>query len=688
MDELIAGRTLQGHKVFVCYAREDQGDITADIEWLRALGVDVWHDQDISAGMLWQEEIVRAIDDASLVLAYVSRASMDSPHCDREIAYAVDQDKRVLPVRLDDAPLTASLRITLGRVQMIQRQRLDEPSYRQRILTALAGSSGAPAATTLSPRAGNRRGSRQLMFATLIMVAALLLSNLIGGMNPDDPPVAAPPDGPVSLAVLPFADPDPDPESFADGITEEIQSLLTQVPGLRVTSRTSAFSVRDVAEDLPSVAARLGVSHVVEGSVRRSGGIVRVTGRLVDVAADAQIWSASYDRKVTEVFALQSEIAAQIARRLTTALSTDELSAIGRRPTDNLEAWQLFVRARSLFRDRTGRATDTEEALSLADRALALDPEFARAHSLRAALLLIQAAAHADPDAGTARLGAAETAALTANGLAPELGEPHFVLARVAELGGRFADAEQRYREAVRRAPNNADGRSWYGDFLLASGYRERAWEEKRRAVALDPLSPIIFWQVAFAAVALGRLDEVEGFIERSRANGWSSWEPEALLGAADMQRGDYAGAEAHYSAAFPRGKAVIAQSFAAIRAGEISPEFRALLDQLMAYGPLGAARWHVELLSGDLDAAYRTAFAELDQETLIQADGSDGPVRHASGKPREVLRIDWWGAPARPFRQDPRFPGLMRSVGLMDHWTAHGWPDLCTPVAGGLACN
>lgn len=672
----------QGPAIFVCYAHEDHDVTRNDVAWLSSQGFSLWFDQNISAGALWQGEIARAIDDADIVLFFLSRRSMASAHCDREIAYALDQNKRILPIRLDDEPLTATMRINLGRIQMIDRTGLATADYQQRLMRAL---DGAPR-PVVTP-AASRGASRRLPWLPALVVCVLLAASLIGflawqnstGPGGDRDSAARV----IRVAVLPFV-PATDRElEIADAVADETQLLLARVPGLQVTSRTSAFSFRNSTADLPSIANQLGVSHVIEGSVRRSDGTIRVTAQLIDVATDAQVWSETYSQDGGSPNEVSVEIAAQIARRLTSALGMDELSAVGQRPTDSLEAWQLYVAAREMFRDRVGPAADTEEALSLVTRALDLDETFARAHSLRAALLLILAGQRTDPSDAHAALSEAVSAAANANGLATELGEPYYILARAAQLSGDIEKAARLYEEAVRRAPNNADGRNWYGDFLLQCGYRTRAWSEKQRAIELDPLSPIIFWQVAFAAVALGRLDEVEGFIARSNINGWQGWELEALLGAADMQRGDLASAEAHYRSALPPRAAVIERSFAAIENGRIGPQLRAELDRMLAYGPIGIARFHVELLTNDLDAAFATAWSEL-------APGQDNgaPARHASGAPRETLRIDWWGSPARPFRQDPRFSDLMNAVGLEAFWAANGWPDLCQPSGQGVVCQ
>jgi TolB-like protein/Flp pilus assembly protein TadD len=493
----------------------------------------------------------------------------------------------------------------------------------------------------------------------------------------------------VAIAILPFVNvsSEPDQEFFADGITEEVLNLLANVQGLRVTSRTSSFSFKGLTVDLPTIARKLGVSHVVEGSVRKSGNNVRVTAQLIDVESDAHIWSQTYEREITNVFAIQSDVAGQIARVLATALSADELSMIGARPTKSLAAWQSFVSARSIYQSRVDR-DDIEKSMSLIDSAIEEDPLFARAYSLRAALLLALPAADATAESAEERLQDAYDAANYALSLAPQLGEPYFVLAQVALERSEFESAEQLFRKAITKAPNNADGRDWYGTFLLDVGYLEKAWSEKKRAAELDPLSSLISWQVAFAAVTIGRLEFVSVFADKARENGWPGWQPEAIEGGAAIQRLQLDEAERHYVKAFPDKEEEIAATFKAMRAQHIDKKLRTILDGQGAYGPPGVSRWHVEVGAGDLDAAYATAWSQLDSSTLIAADGSGGPARMADQRLGEPIVADWWFPSVSIFRKDPRFTELARSVGLMAFWEKHGWPDLCQRVGGALQCR
>ncbi len=544
--------------------------------------------------------------------------------------------------------------------------------------------------SAVAPDGSVRRDTARRL--NLLTIAAALLAVLVIGIDrllPERPAPGQSESRGVAVAVLPFVSmsAEAEQEHFADGITEEILNLLANVRGLRVTSRTSAFSFKGQSVDLPTIARKLGVSHVVEGSVRKSGNSVRVTAQLIDVESDAHIWSETYEREIDNVFAIQSDVAGEIARVLSTALSADELSLIGERPTGSLGAWQNFVSARSLYRGRVTRA-DLESAMSFVNAAIEEDPDFARAHALRAALLLALAMSVETTGPGQHGFQSAFESANLSLTMAPQLGEPYFILAYGTFMEGRLGDADRYFREAIIRAPNNADGRNWYGTFLLTTGYLRDAWSEKQRAAALDPLSPIISWQVAFAALIAGHDTVVRDFAVKSRENGWSSWEPRVLEAGALWQQRRYDEVEAHYNDVFPGKTEQIAQAFDAVRKRHIDADTRRMLDGLMAYGPPVVARFQVEVHSGDLDAAFATAWSVVASRSEHKNSQPGNMQMPADGMTAQGIRPDWWGSSVSEFRQDPRFVELVTAAGLMDFWKEHGWPDLCQPAGDTLRCR
>jgi adenylate cyclase len=508
-----------------------------------------------------------------------------------------------------------------------------------------------------------------------------------------------------ALAVLPFVNlsGDPTEEYFADGIAEEILTLLAGSEGVRVISRTSAFAFKDQSLELPAIAARLGVGYVLEGSVRRADERVRVSAQLIDAGADSRLWTQTYERQLDDVFAIQSEIARDIARVLRIALGTDEIASFGTPPTTSLQAWQLFLEARYLVRTRR-TPEDVARALELVERALAQDARFARAQSLRALILFlrpvwldgqpefeVQHLSNHSP-AFVERLNSDWQAALEAAELAldvdPRLGEPHIVRALHAHAHNDWSAAAASFREALARAPNNPDLRSWYGSFLLETGYLRDGLREKQRASDLDPLSPLIAWQSAYAALILGRRDLIVEHARRAEANGWSGWQHRALQGGAVLTGGDVAAAEQILVAALPGREEQIRQSLRAVRTRSLDADSRALLATLIPYGPPGVGRFSVFCMAGAHDEAMATLYDTVAEDSLAAAGAPRSRLVRASGpeRPGGVLRGDWWIPSCAGLRADPRFLPFLDAIGLTDFWRTEGPPDLCEPSGEGSA--
>jgi hypothetical protein len=197
-----------------------------------------------------------------------------------------------------------------------------------------------------------------------------------------------------------------------------------------------------------------------------------------------------------------------------------------------------------------------------------------------------------------------------------------------------------------------------------------------------------VFWGAAFVALTAGNLEAVAEFTARSRENGWTGWQPDAIEGGAALLAGELDKAEAHFNAAMPHLSTRVSAVFSAMRSGEVDPAARAALDAMGTYGPPGAARWSTEVLIGDLDAAFETAWQDLRVVAPQLARQHGGPGNAERLELAPPIRGDWWFGDVRVFRQDPRFVELMTAVGLMDFWRVNGWPDLCAPEGDGLRCR
>jgi len=310
--------------------------------------------------------------------------------------------------------------------------------------------------------------------------------------------------GPRSVAVLPFASLSADPENeyFADGITEDVIAQLAKIRALQVISRTSVMPFKGQQHNLREIAARLQVATILEGSVRRAGDRVRIVAQLIDARTDQHLWAETYDRHLTDIFAIQSEVALHIAGALQAELSPGEQDRIGREPTKDLRAYRLFLQGRRCFILYTPEAM--REAIGFYEQAIAADPHYALAHAAIAYALTESLEIGAiRPEEGFER---ARTAAARALALDPELGEAHCVNALGHMYVFEWAEAEAAFRRALDLSPGNADAHDLYGRLCSA----QRRWDEaialQLRAQQLDPLAHPA--DVANAYLRAGRHEE------------------------------------------------------------------------------------------------------------------------------------------------------------------------------------
>ena len=314
---------------------------------------------------------------------------------------------------------------------------------------------------------------------------------------------AAPAAGP-SIAVLPFQNLSADPENefFGDGLAEEIINALSHIDGLRVAARTSSFSFKARGADLAEIGAKLRVSTVLDGSVRRSGNRVRVTVQLVDVANGFQLWSERYDREMADIFDVQDEIARAIAEKLKVTLAADRDERLVRQTTRNVEAYDLYLRGRALLLKRGRHVAEGIECLR---RAVELDPGFAAAWSGLADSYSVRGYWGMAPPGDV--MPKALTAARRAVALDPNLAEAHSALAMALLLWERdYAGSASAFQRALELNPNYTQARCWYGLFQLqwGEGRLAEGLAEARRALEFDPLSPYATTIVAMTLFGCG----------------------------------------------------------------------------------------------------------------------------------------------------------------------------------------
>lgn len=295
-----------------------------------------------------------------------------------------------------------------------------------------------------------------------------------------------------SVAVLPFVSISPEygQDYLSDGISEELLNALANIPGLHVPSRTSSFVFRDTKTDLPTIAAALSVDHVLEGSVRKAGDQVRITAQLIEVSTDSHLWSETYDRELTNIFAIQDEIARNVARALQVTLLTDQLPAQTGSRTSSPEAHDAYLRG--LHYAGTLRSEDFFRARASFRHATELDPQYAAAYAeLANSVLKAQAYGVMDLDQA---LSEAESVIGEALRLDPRLADAYVARGRLSMAKGDMAASELDYRRAIEIKPGLARS---YGDLFYALGAADRLDEAVAaldKALELDPLNASLNW--------------------------------------------------------------------------------------------------------------------------------------------------------------------------------------------------
>ena len=310
---------------------------------------------------------------------------------------------------------------------------------------------------------------------------------------------------PPSVAVLPFLNLSADPENeyFADGITEDVIAHLSKIRALKVISRTSVMAFKQREQSLREIGARLEVGTLLEGSVRRAGDRVRIVAQLIDAESDRHLWAETYDRRLTDVFAIQTDVALQIAAALKAELSPDEKSRLHQEPTSDLQAYQLYLQGRHCYLRYT--AEGSRRGIEYFEQAVAKDPNYALAYAALAMVYTELA------ETGSLRPGEAYARArdASAKALALDLGlgEAHCMLAYItAVCDFNWVSAEQEFKRALELTPNSADTYDLYGRMCLALERNDEALAMERRAQELDPLAHRA--DVARALLRAGRYDE------------------------------------------------------------------------------------------------------------------------------------------------------------------------------------
>jgi TolB-like protein/Tfp pilus assembly protein PilF len=320
-----------------------------------------------------------------------------------------------------------------------------------------------------------------------------------------------------SIAVLPFENlsRDPDNAYFANGIHDEILTRLARIDDLKVISRTSTLRYKTASGNLPAIAKELGVAHILEGSVQKTGEQVRVTVQLIRAATDAHLWAETYDRKLTDIFAVESDIAENIARALRARLTPQEQRAVTAKPTDNPAAYEAYLRGLALWNKLTAAPHDLLEIVTHLSRAVELDPKFVEAWSF---LSSAHTFVYAEHERTPQRAAQAKNALEQAQRLEPGNGDVH------------FAEGMYRYRilrdyegalASFEKARVRSANRGVAIEFSAYVKRRQGKWDEALRlheeAIELDPRNPPLLSECAVTYRAVRRFPETEALLDRAR---------------------------------------------------------------------------------------------------------------------------------------------------------------------------
>jgi len=589
----------------------------------------------------------------------------------------------------------------LNRIMSLLRQALGEDALHPRLLHTVYGvgyrfdlpASGSPPPATAEPAsdtgaaapaihtAAPRPSRARIPWRVAIAAVLLLAAGLAWLPRRNDPAPSAPTDataGP-SLAVLPFADLSRarDQDYLADGLAEEILDQLAQSPGLRVVGRTSSFSFKGRNEDLRSIGRKLGVAYLLEGSVRREGDALRVTAQLVHAADGAHLWSRIYARELRDVFAIQEDIARDVARALSVKLDVAAFNR-GQGGTTSVEAYERYLRWRGIAMEERFDFAHDQERLQLAREMVALDP--------RCALCL-------------------EALADSLDAVAHEIGG--------TQAGQLRGEARQARARIAAIAPDSALARLDRANALWREGQRAEAIALARQIAESGPLVKERVWDYTYMLYAVGHLDDTVALVERIRAV-----EPRALFLSRDLQY-DYTAARrsADAEVEYRRGRE--------LQGNQREPDYVAFIRQLAGKRPGGLAELRDlhqrlrqdqdaffgapffrdlgaalhdraamlalvrraladERYGGGARAAYvwtnvADALGDADLAVAAMRRDLEGQPGFETGTMAQQPYVALWNSPYSGVRAHPNFKRLLVETGVAAYWRQTGrWGDGC----------
>jgi len=471
----------------------------------------------------------------------------------------------------------------------------------------------------------------------------------------------------VSIAVLPFVNmsSDPEQEFFSDGISEEILNLLVRVEGLSVASRTSAFSFKGQGLELDEIARNLGVDHILEGSVRKDRDNIRITAQLIDAKTDRHLWSESYDRELTSIFAIQDEISGSIVTALRETLGVDiQKTASVVAPTTDMDAYEAFLKARELFLSRDSLAL--RQALEIYQQAIKRDPDYARAYEGLASIYAV-IPGYLTPE-GYGEISYDESYRLTTQAarkaleLDPTLSMPHAVLGIIFSDAHDHETALRELDTSIDMNPRESTAWMWRGMITSMLGYLEESLNYYKEAYRLDPLTGINSDHLAVTLHALGRNEEAYRYLNSGLDRGRDFTQLIFLL---NVENGDFLNARM-VAVRFLDGLELLQYFMPIFEGRNDASERKYLVERFFAKYDL-VEPWE-DSVGLDHDPILLAAMGLFEQATEH--------FDHGPG-----WRTHLWGSALAEYRASDAFKDFARKIKMEAYWRKHGWPDFCRPL-------
>jgi TolB-like protein/Tfp pilus assembly protein PilF len=494
-----------------------------------------------------------------------------------------------------------------------------------------------------------RNGSRLVTSAAVVIVLAGVLFAFWARSQQNASEAAAITQ--KSIAVLPFENlsRDPDNAYFAEAIQDEILARLSKIADLKVISRTSTQKYKSAPDNLREIAKQLGVANILEGSVQKAADQVRVNVQLISALNDAHLWGDIYDRKLTDIFAVESDIAKTIADTLQAELTGAEKQLIAAQPTSDTAAYELYLKGRLLWGKRSG--DNIPKAIGFYEQAITRDPNYALAYAgLAEAYVLLPAYTATAPQDAYPK---AKSAALKALQLDDKLAEAHSALGELLCLGDLdMAGSISEFQHAIALNPNYATAHHWYGNGpLLALGRFDESIAEGKRAIELDPFSPIINADLGMDLFCARRYDQAIAQLRKTLEIDPTFYYAHYFLGMALQLKGDLPAAIAEYTQAQQLSDdlwVLVLLASAKARLGDKDAAVRLLaeLEELSQHRHVPSYwRTFLYLSLGNRDEAVRWL-----EQGIADHDGVN----------IGMIKIDPW---LDPLRGDPRFEALLQKV-------------------------